>query len=400
MDASFTAPPEVANYQRRALIVGVVFLAIFLLVSRNPERLFQGYLVGFLFWTGITVGCLGLLLLQNLAHGAWGLVIRRVLEACTRTLPLIVLLFIPLAVFGLGYLFHWVHPESLTGEAREIVEHKRGYLNVPFFLIRAAAYFLLFGVLTYFLNKWSLQQDRTADKVLAKRMTQLSGPGLVFFILAVTFASFDWVMSLDAEWYSTIFGLIFVAGWTLSAFSFVIAVMVLLVNRKPLEGAVGPAHFHDLGKLLLAFVMLWGYFTFSQFLLIWSANIPEETKWYMHRIKGVWGLVGMALIVLHFALPFVLLLSRDLKRNASRLAMVAILVLVMRVIDLLWMVVPNFYSADHPFSWVEIAIDIAAIIGFGGVWIFYFAMELRKRPLLPLNDPKMGEALEKAHSAH
>lgn len=399
MDSAYTAPPEVSRYQQLALIVGVVGLVAFIIGAfLNVEQFFRSYLVGFIFWAGIALGCLGLLMLQYLTGGAWGTVIRRVLEAGTRTLPLMILFFIPLALLGLGHIYHWVHPETITDEhARKIVEHKTPYLNTGFFWARAAAYFLLWAALAYFLNKWSRENDRTADGRFLTRLTKLSGPGIVFFVFAVSFASFDWVMSLDPEWFSTIFGLIFVVNWTLSAFSFVIAVMVLLANRKPFAGVVAPAHFHDLGKLLLAFVMLWAYFAFSQYLIIWSGNIPEETKWYLHRLRGGWGYVGLLLVLLHFALPFVLLLSRDLKRNARLLAGVAVLVFVMRFIDILWLIVPEFHRGKLAFSWM----DFAAPIGMGGIWVWYFAWELKKRALLPFNDPRLQEAIEAGqHEGH
>ncbi len=399
MDSAYTAPPEVSRYQQVALIVGIIGLVAFGAGAfLNVEQFFRSYLVGFVFWTGIALGCLGLLMLQYLTGGAWGTVIRRVLEAGTRTLPLMIVLFIPLAVFGLGHIYHWVHPESIADEhARKIVEQKHAYLNVGFFWIRAAAYFLLWGVLVYFLNKWSKENDRTADGKFLSRLTKLSGPGIVLFVFAVSFASFDWVMSLDPEWFSTIFGLLFVVNWVLSAFAFVIAVMVLLAHRKPFEGVVAPAHFHDLGKLLLAFIMLWAYFSFSQYLIIWSGNIPEETKWYLDRLRGGWGYIGLVLVLLHFALPFALLLSRDLKRSGRALVRVALLVFLMRFVDLLWLIVPAFNRGHLRFSWM----DFVAPIGIGGIWLWYFAWELKKRALLPFNDPQLQEAIERGqHEGH
>jgi hypothetical protein len=399
MEAAYTAPPEVSRLQQRALVVGVLFgLASLAGAFVNIEQFFRAYLIGFVFWIGISLGCLGLLMLQYLTSGAWGTVIRRVLEAGTRTLPLMILLFVPLAVFGLAHIYHWVHPELIKDEAaRKIVEQKHLYLNASFFWIRAAIYFLFWGGLTYFLNKWSRENDRTADPKYLSWLTKLSGPGIVFFVFMVSFASFDWVMSLDPEWFSTIFGLLFVVNWVLSAFAFVITVMVLLSTRKPMLGIVAPAHFHDLGKLLLAFVMLWAYFSFSQYLIIWSGNIPEETKWYLHRLRGGWGYVGLVLVLLHFALPFVLLLSRDLKRNARGLMWVAVLVFLMRFLDLLWLIVPEFHRGQLHFGWM----DFVAPIGIGGIWIWCFAWELKKRPLFAFNDPGLEEAIERGkHEGH
>jgi hypothetical protein len=392
---TYPAPRETAHYQQRALIIGAAFMLLlaagaFVPALGGPDQFFRSYLLGYVFWVGITLGCLGLLLLQHVITGSWGLVIRRVLEAGTRTLPLMLLLFVPIA-FGMKYLYEWTHiNEVAEAGVRKILERKRPYLNPTFFLIRTAVYFLIWGGLMYLLNHWSAEQDRTAEEQYRRKMNVLSGPGIILFVLTVTFASVDWVMSLNPEWFSTIYGLLYVAGWTLSAFSLVIAVMVYLSTRPPLEGVVRAPHFHDLGKLLLAFVMLWAYFAFSQFLIIWSGNVPEETKWYLQRLRGGWGWVGIGLVILHFALPFVLLLSRDLKRNAKRLATIAGLIFLMRLIDIFWLIEPEFNREHFRFSWM----DLAAPVAFGGLWFAFFIWQLRLRPLLPINDPGFDEAVE------
>lgn len=398
---TYAAPPETGRYQQRALIVGAVFLLLFIAGAFLPAagggvtQFFRSYLVGFIFWLGVTMGCLGLLMLQHLTGGAWGLVIRRLLEAGTRTLPLILLLFLPLAIFGLTHIYEWMHIGEVHDEkVRAILEAKQPYLNPTFFLIRAAIYFAIWFGLMYLLNKWSAEQDRTAEHRYSRKMGIISGPGIILFVFTITFASVDWVMSLDPEWFSTIYGLLFVAGWNLSAFSFVIGVLVWLATRKPLEGVVRAPHFHDLGKLLLAFVMLWAYFSFSQFLIIWSGNIPEETKWYLHRLRGGWGWFGIGLVILHFALPFVMLLSRDLKRNARKLAAIAGLIFLMRFIDVFWLIVPEFNRGHLNFNWMSLVAPIA----FGGLWIAFFIWQLRLRPLLPINDPYFEEAIE--HGLH
>lgn len=405
MNAAYTTPPEASRYQQLALVVGAVFTVIlalgFFLSPR--EMFFRSYLLAYVFWIGIALGCLAILMLQHLSGGAWGLVIRRVLESGTRTLPLMAVLFVPI-IFGMGYLYEWTHIEKFAGgqsveekHLYEMLRHKSAYLNVPGFLLRTLLYFMIWGVLAYFLNKWSREQDRTAERRFAKRLQALSGPGLVLFVLTVTFASVDWVMSLDPEWFSTIFGLLFVAAWTLSSFAFVIAVMALLVGRAPLAGVVLPRHFHDLGKLLLAFVMVWAYFSFSQFLIIWSGNIPEETRWYLYRMRGGWSFVALSLVIFHFALPFLLLLSRDLKRNARRLALVAGVVLLMRLVDLFWLIAPKFSKGDFLMTWT----DVVAPIGIGGLWLAFFLWQLKQRPLIPFNDPQLPEVLEAGqHAEH
>src|SRR6185369_5137398 len=252
-------PPNFSDFQKRSLIVGIVFL-VGLIASAffNPRQFFQSYLIGWTFCTGICVGSLALLMLQHMTGGGWGLVIRRVLEAATRLLPVMAILFLPV-ILGSHSIYHeWLDPQEV--EQHAAVQFKIGYLNLRFFTVRAVVYFAVWIALAYLLNKWSLAQDRTADNRYTKQMRVLSGPGMVALIFTVTFASIDWYMSLEPEWFSTIYGFIYVAAWTLSALAFVIAVMANLSADEPMRRIVAPLHFHDLGKLLLALVMLWAYF--------------------------------------------------------------------------------------------------------------------------------------------
>lgn len=384
-------PPNMNDYQKRALVVGIVFLAVLLAgIFFNPHQFFQSYLIGWTFWTGITVGSLALLMLQHLTGGGWGLVIRRSLEAATRVLPLMVVLFVPV-VIGAHSIYHeWMDQHEV--ETHPAVKFKAGYLNLPFFTVRAAIYFAIWGALVFFLNKWSLAQDRTADNRYTKNMRVLSGPGMVILIFSISFASIDWYMSIEPEWFSTIYGFIFVAAWALSALAFVIAVMARLSNQEPMSRIVAPLHFHDLGKLLLALVMLWAYFAFSQFLIIWSGNLPEEITWYVRRIYGGWGILIVTIGILHFFAPFLFLLSRGIKRDPGKLVLVAILVLIMRAVDLLWMLAPAFQHR----MWI--LMDAAAVIGFGGLWLAFFTWQLGKRPLIPINDPQFESTLEQMHA--
>jgi hypothetical protein len=247
--------------------------------------------------------------------------------------------------------------------------------------------------MAWLLNWLSLQQDRTAEKRIRKRLQMISGPGLAFLIISITFAAIDWVMSLEPAWFSTIYGLIFVASWGLSALAFTIVVMQWLSQRAPMDAVVQRAHFHDWGNLLLALVMLWTYFAFSQYLIIWSANLPEETTWYVARKHGVWGVIALAIVILQFALPFLTLLSRAAKKSGHRLAMLAILILVMRVVDVIWLIEPAFDAHSFHFNWM----DLIAPIAIGGLWVGWFTWQLQKRPLLPINDPQLEQALEPAH---
>jgi hypothetical protein len=378
--------------QHRSLLVGGVALALCLggaLVSR--EQFFQSYLLGYLFWVGIALGSFALAMLHHLVGGAWGFVIRRLLEAATRTLPLMAALFIPV-LLGLPDLYLWARP----GEAAhsELLQHKHAYLNIPFFLVRTAIYFAAWIGLATLLNKWSLDQDRTPDPSPTRRLQALGGPGLLVYGLTMTFASIDWLMSLEPEWFSTIYGLTVIIGQVLATMAFMIGCAVRLAREKPLADVVSPAHFHDLGNLLLAFVMVWAYLTFAQFLIVWSGNLPEEIPWYLHRTRGGWQWIALWLVVGHFALPFLLLLSRGTKRRLRRLSMVAAAILFMRLVDLVWLVVPAFHPTGLRLHWL----DVAAPVGIGGIWIATFLWQLKGRALLPVNDPDLREAF--AHQGH
>ena len=383
-------PPNMSDFQKRALIAGIVGLvALVASAFIDSHQFFQSYLIGWTFCTGITVGSLALLMLQHLTGGGWGLVILRSLEAATRVLPLMAILFVPI-ILGAHSIYHrWMDHEELAKDP--VVQFKTPYLNLPFFTIRAVVYFAIWGTLAFLLNKWSLAQDRTADNRYTKNMRVLAGPGMVALIFSVTFASIDWYMSLEPEWFSTIYGFIYVAAWSLSALAFVIAVMARLSREEPMKRIVAPLHFHDLGKLLLALVMLWAYFAFSQYLIIWSGNLPEEITWYLVRTHGAWGAIIITIGILHFAAPFLFLLSRSNKRDPSRLVVIAVVILVMRAVDLLWMLVPAF--PDHKWIWL----DVISFLGFGGLWLAFFTWQLGKRSLIPINDPQFESTLEQMH---
>ena len=398
MDGAYTAPAEVGTFQKRALIVGVVFLLLLGVGAIiNRPQFFHSYLVGYLFWAGIALGSLALLMLQHLTGGHWGLVIRRVLEAATRTLPLVAVLFLPI-IIGAHDIYPWTHDEEMS-KTPALAQKARLYLNMPGFVGRAVLYFALWGTLAYLMNKWSWEQDRTAERRFTKRMRMLSGPGIMIFVLTVTFASVDWAMSLNPEWFSTIYGLLFVGAWALSALAFAIAMMALVGRREPLARVVRPNHFQDLGKLMLAFVMLWAYFSFSQYLIVWSGNLPEEIQWYLPRVSGGWGAIALSVVIFHFALPFMLLLSASLKRDAGKLLILAIVILIIRQVDFFWMIAPEFTHSFHV-SWM----DVVAPIGIGGVWLAMFFWQLSKRPLVPINDPQydslLAAAQAPAHAGH
>lgn len=392
----FSAPEEIGRLQTLALAVGVIGGLLLLAGGYfNPEQGLRSYLIAFVFWGGIGIGSLGILLLQHLTGGAWGLVLRRIVEAGSRTLfPWVLILSLPI-LLGVPILYHeWYHAVPTD----PILKHKAPYLNQTFFIIRTVLYFVIWGVIAYLLNKWSRQHDETGDWRLLKKMTHFSAPIMVLFVLLVTFASVDWVMSLDPHWYSTIFGLLFLIGWGLSCLAFVIALLSWLSGREPMKDVLGSKHFHDIGKLMLAFVMVWAYFNLSQYLIIWSGNLPEETPWYITRQRGGWGYVGLIIILFHFAFPFVILLSRDIKRNFRWLSLMAIFILVMRLVDLFYLISPNemlsIPGKDFHISWM----DFVAPVAVGGLWLWWFFGELKRRPLMPPNDPFLESAIE--HGRH
>lgn len=394
VEPSYTAPPGVASVQRLAIIVGLAGLALCAVgFLADPEHFFKAYLLAYVFWIGIALGSLALSMVHHLSGGAWGVVIRRVLEAASRTLPFMALLFLPI-VFGMHELYLWTHADAVAHDI--ILQRKAPYLNVPFFLVRAAIYFVLWSVLAYLLSKWSLDQERGGERGQALKMQRLSGGGLVVYAVTILFMSVDWVMSLDPHWYSTMFGILFMGGQGLSALAFAIAVVVLLSRTEPMSRVIAPAHLHDLGKLMLAFVMLWAYFSFSQYLIIWSANLPEEIPWYLKRMGGGWQWVGLALIFGHFALPFVLLLSSDIKKNGRTLIGVALTVILMRVVDLFWNIGPLHHESTFGVTWLDAVTPLA----LGGVWVALFLWQLQSRPLLPMGEPYLAEALEHGRHGH
>jgi len=384
------AVTPVETIRRRAFAVGTaggIAALVGLLVS--PTQFFRSYLFAFMFWNGVALGCLSLLMIQHLTGGRWGLAIRRLLEAGTRTVPLLFLLFLPLA-FALKRIYPWVGTEQVDPAIRHAAELKHAYLNVPFFLGRALFYFAVWFGLAAALNRWS--GDEEFDLRRARRLRSVSGGGLLLMGLTITFMSVDWAMSLDPRWYSSIYGMLFMIGSALSALAFCIVVIALVGTERPVSVVADAETIHDLGKLMLAFVMVWAYISFSQFLIIWSGNLPEEITWYLRRFRSGWRFVGLFLVVFHFALPFLLLLSRSLKRRSRTLAMVAASVLVARVVDLAWLVRPEFPRGAFPIHWLDVVLPIA----LGGVWLGVFAGQLARRPLLPMTDPEVQQILAEA----
>ncbi|MGB7844294.1 MAG: hypothetical protein WBL63_01670 [Candidatus Acidiferrum sp.] len=389
----YQAPESVSRVQRGGWMVGGVALLVAMIGAfTSPDKFFQSYLFSYLLVLGLTLGSLGLLMMQHLTGGNWGIIIRRPLEAAARNIWLVMLMFVPV-VLGMNSLYRaWLNPE--LRKAGPLSPFQERYLTYSGFLIRAVIYFAIWYALMWIFNHWSLKQDADQeDRALRRRFKLFSGPGIILYVVAMTFASIDWVMSLSPHWASTIYGFIFVAGQAISAMSLMIAVVVLLSGSEPFAGVLQKRHLHDLGKLLFAFNMLWAYFDFSQLLIIWSGNQPEEISFYRSRLSGGWGVVAVIVLVFHFAVPFLLLLSEDVKRNARLISKIAVWMIFMRLVDLFWMTRPEFTPRALP-TWLDVVVPVALI----GLWVGFFAMNLKQRPLLPLGDPKLAEAV--AHDEH
>jgi hypothetical protein len=340
---------------------------------------------------GLVLGSLALLMVQHLSGGAWGVVIRRTLEAVVRTLPIMALLYIPI-LFGLHDLYHWAHPEVAQNDP--VIREKTLYLNQTFFIARQVFYFAVWGVMGWYLTKWSADQDRTGDPALVRKFSILSGAGLVIYSLTVTFAMIDWTMSVNPHWFSTIWGMLYAGGQGLSAFAFGIIVLLMLAQTAPLNKVLTNHHFHDLGKLLFAFLMLWAYLSFSQFLIIWSANLPEEIPHYLDRWENSWKYLSVFIVVGHFMLPYALLLSRDLKRNMGKLRIIATWILFARLADYYWHIAPELQKGGLSISLLDVGLPLA----LGGIFITLFVSNLGGRSLLPVNDPDLDKALH--HHVH
>jgi hypothetical protein len=418
--SEFAPPAMIDRLRSRMMIVGAVFsvaLLVFAIVTAKWDLFLRAWLFAFMFWLGLTTGSLALLCLQYTSGGNWGRLGRRIWEAAAGNWWLMALFWLPIGI-GVKTLFAWARVPSETNAYKAFVDHYGAdklhyYLNTPFFLVRAVLYFAGWAIIYYFLKRWSVREEAgTTAPSQFVRIQNLSGFGIVFFGLSITFASIDWTMSLYPEWWSTVWGMLFMVGQVLTTFCFTIWLLTRLAAMEPISRIFKIDYLHDFGKLMFAFVVLWAYLSFSQWLIIWSGNMLSEIRWYLMRLQHGWQYFGTLLIFVHFVFPFALLLSRSLKRNARRIVAVAFLVLFMRLVDLFWMTAPNFYPgapaggltlpASAPaglanFGLVDAAMYILCPIAMGGIWLFFFFLRLSKRSLLPVNDPGFVEMLEAKH---
>ena len=390
-----TAPPVAKTISQRSLIVGLVFGVIAVVLAFiQPQQFYRAYLLGFMLWLGVALGSMAILMIRHLTGGGWGMVIRRILGAAMRTAPLLAALFIPV-ILGIHKLYIWAQPLDQIAD-KHLREHlediTKTYLTTNGFIGRAIFYFAIWNLLSFLLTKWSKETDHPGSPDHTSRFKAIAGPGLILYGFTISFAAIDWVMSLDPSWISTIFGLVVLIGQVLSAMCFAVVVERILFNYKPMSEMLKPDFVHDHGKWMLAFTMVWAYFNFSQWLIIWAGNLPSEITFYMTRLHGGWASIGLILVIFGFAVPFAILLSRPFKRDIRQLVWLAVWMLLMRYVDMFWIIEPNFSKTLS----VTLA-DIVVPIAIGGFWLSYFFYNLGALPLLPAYDPSAGEVLEPAH---
>lgn len=369
------------------LIVGLVgLLASAAGWFLNSSQFFHSYLTAFVFWTSIALGGLFFVMLHHLVDATWSVVIRKFGESLMMALPFMALFAIPV-LLGARELFHWTDPELVATD--ELLQGKSGYLNFTFFLIRTIIYFIVWTILAYLLNKVSMSQDNSYSPEQTRKMRVISAPGMILFAFSITFASFDWLMSLDAHWYSTIFGVYVFSGSFLAMLSLVMFVIIRLQSNNVLTDYITKEHYHDLGKLMFAFTVFWGYMAFSQYFLIWYGNIPEETIWFLHRWGDGWEIISLTIVFGHFVVPFFVLFPQNTKRNKTVMTIMAIWLLLMHWVDIYWIVMPSHHHGLH-LSWI----DPAAFIGIGGIFMYLFWKKFVSQPLVPVNDPKLQQSID------
>lgn len=381
---------EPGSFGRNALIAGVVGLAAsaagyFL----DSKQFFHSYLVAYVFWTSIGLGGLFFTLLNHLVGAEWSIVLRRISETIMVTLPVMIIFFIPL-IFGFHDLYHWSHTEVV--EADPILKAKAGYLNPTFFIIRTVVYFTIWFIFGRMLYTMSIKQDG-GDQSNNERMRRISAPGMILFAFTCTYAAFDWLMSLQPHWFSTIFGVWYFAGGLLASLAFINLFAQILRKKNVLDNQITIEHYHDIGKLKFAFTIFWAYIAFSQFFLIWYANIPEETIFYLDRWEGSWQYVSLLLIFGHLMLPFLWLIPRATKRSLPAMAFIGVWLLLMHWVDMYWTVFPNLHEHGFELSWM----DLTTMVGLGGFFLWALWTRLASNALIPVKDPKLDKSLHFAN---
>ena len=352
----------------------------------DPREFFLSYLFAFLVWLGIALGSAAWLMIHHLTGGTWGYPARRFFEAAVSTLPTLAALFLPI-LFGFSLIYPWTNPHLVS--ANELLRHKQPYLNGSACIVRAIVLFAIWITGARLLRKWSADQDATRSVEPTKKLRSLSGPGLVIYPVTVTFACVDWVMSMETDWYSTVFPMLVCVGQMLSALAFIILFLGWQARRSELARILNAEGFHHLGNLLLTFTMLWAYLAYCQLIVIWSGDLPHEIGWYLHRIAGAWRWIAVGLLGFHFLAPFCFLLFRPIKSNPQFLVAIAAIIFLAHIVELWWMLAPSIYQNGFHVSWIA----PAAFLAVGGVWLTIFLKSLEAKPLLPLNDPRFAVAV-------
>lgn len=369
-----------------AALIGLVILGISVVVSSgNSERFFYSYLLAYLYYISIGLGALFFVLIQYVTRAGWSVVVRRAAENLSGPIILFALLFIPVG-WGAPQIFEWAHHDAVAHDP--LLQEKSSYLNLPFFYVRGILYLACWAAIAWWFRKQSLKQDETEEPMITRRLQTFSAPAIVLTGVTLTFAAFDWMMSLDPHWYSTIFGVYFFAGCFLAGLAATTLVVAFPYRPEPVADVITPEHFHDLGKLIFAFVVFWAYIGFSQFMLIWYANIPEETAWYTHRLEDGWQAVTLFLVLGHFVLPFFALLSREIKRKRRSLAIACFWLLAMHYLDLYWLVIPSYGPPGGNFL-----LDLGTLLGLGCLFVAAFAYLSYRGALIPVRDPRLSESL-------
>jgi hypothetical protein len=392
-----TLGPQAESVKRIASIIGIAGLLLCVAgYFSDHARFFQSYLFAFMFWAGFPIGGLGILLLNNVVGGKWGVTIRRYLEASARTLPLIAVFFVVI-LLGVKDIYAWATHSFV--QANEFLKHKEGYLNLPGFAIRAVVCFGLWMFFLWRVNKWTDEQDQTGDPAIKEKLRKFSAPALLVLVITVTVAYIDWALSVDTQFYSTVYGALILIGNVQQTFALCILTLILTSKGDRFQGRVNSKILHDLGKMLFAFVIFWTYLSASQLIIVWPASLPQEITWYLDRTAGFWKAICVFVGLTMFAIPFAALLSQGLKKDPRRLQRVCVWILIVNAIHMFWFIEPPFrvISASTPLhtssSFAVYWTDLAAFLGIGGIWVYYFITQLRKRPLLPLKDPRLSPAL-------
>ncbi len=358
------------------------------------DKFMQAYVYGFWLWFAIPMGSFAFIMIHHMTTGAWSYVSQRIFEAAMRTLPLMLVLFIPILIgpfTGLHSIYSgWT---AATETLPEIVQNKLPYLNPPFWTGRALAYFAAWIAISMAFNGWSKKLDETGDALIVKKFRFFAPLCLIFYCLSMTLAATDWIISIEAEWWSTMYAPLTWISQGLTTLSFTVIILSYMGDDKPLSNYLSIEHYHHLGNLMLGFTVLWAYMSFSQYLIIWSANLPEEIHYYLNRQANDLNILSVILMGFHFLAPLLILLFRRNKRSASRLRTIAFYVLGMRMLDVFWHINPSFHHPAPGIYWNEVLTHLLVFAGIGGVWMWFFLGELTKRPMLCLNDPHLHIAL-------